>query len=170
MRKSTAPDGTVTLSFKSRGTRVRAGSAMPVFLVILLFPVSCTVSSPAAFLFFDPVASRNEFQYGVAMIWAALSLLLWAGIVRAYNHRRSVHRESMTIVPREEVRPSIGRYSFQEYGCFAVRTDATLGFRRNTSYVAAVGKRAEYRITMYMSDGQARAIAGEIENHQRVER
>lgn len=163
IKRSTSPEGYIDLSFRTKGSRVGEDSYMPLALVILLVPASFTVSSPVAVMFYDKVASRNEFQYGVAMIWVLLALLLWAGVVYTFNHRRSVKKNKMRIAPKESVR-GLSLFSYDSYKDFVVRIDNSLGYTSDISYVAAVSERRkeEDRVTGYMSDEQAEAIVKEI--------
>lgn len=165
IKRKISPEGYIDLSFKAKGRRVNEDSYMSLALMILLLPASCTISSPFAFMTFDKVASRNEFQAGTAIIWVMLSLFIWAGIIYAYNHRRRKINGKLRIVPKVSVNGKF-RFDFEKGEEFVVRSDTSLGYTNNISYVAVLTNRGESRVTDYVTEGQAQEIVAEIKKYR----
>lgn len=165
INKSVSPEGAIDLSFKAKGTRVQKSLYMSLYSVFLLLPVSCTVSSPIAFMSFDKVASRNEFQAGTAILWVLLSLGMWAGIIYAYNHRRTTLKRTMRIIPKASVSAN-SLFNLEDCKDFVVRSDNTLGYTNDIHYVAVMTNRREARLTDYMSEDQAKELAEYINKNR----
>lgn len=154
-------DGSIVLKFNAKGGRVPEESYMPLLAVILLFPVSCTVSSPVALMTFDKVASRNEFQTGSAILWSLLALSIWAGIIYAYNHRRIKISGKVRIVPKISAY-GIFKQDFESAQDFVVRSNHSLKYTTNIHYIAVITKHGEKHFTNYMPEENAANIVNEI--------
>ena len=169
IKKSVSPDGGVTLNFKGKGGRVGHDRYMPLFFVILLLPVSCTVSSPFAFMTFDKIASRNELQSGTAILWVLLSLFVWAGIIYAYNHRRTTTNGKLIIVPAHLEEQEYGVTHFAQdvfnvhpYQDFAVRTDEKSDYQTYNTLVVGKKNGQELTIAKNLSQETAEEIVREL--------
>lgn len=165
INKQVSPEGYIDLSFKAKGTRVQKSLYMSIYSMLLLLPVSCTVSSPIAFMSFDKVASRNEFQAGTAILWVLVTLCMWAGVIFAYNHRRRTLKRTIRIIPKISVYAN-SLFNFENCKDFVVRSDNSLGYTSDVHYVAVVTDRREAKLTDYMSEEQAQAIASEVNKYK----
>lgn len=165
INRQISTEGYIDLSFKAKGTKVQKNLYMSLYSVLLLLPVSCAFSSPIAFISFDKVASRNEFQAGTAILWVLLSLCMWAGVIYAYNHRRRTLKRTIRIIPKISVYAN-SLFNFEDCKEFVVRSDNTLGYSSNVHYVCVVTNRREAKLTDYMSEEQANEIANEVNKYK----
>lgn len=161
----TSNEGHVDLSFKAKGGRVDQESYMHVLAMILLLPVSCTVSSPIALMTFDRVANRNEFQTGSAILWILLALIIWFATIYAYNHRRKKINGKLRIIPKVSVY-GIFKHPFEHAEDFVVRSDNSLGYSSDIHYVAVKTKHGETHLTNCMAEEQAKKIVSEINKYR----
>jgi len=139
-------DGTIDLKFE--GKRFGQNAAASGFiLALVMFPVSCTVTSPIVAIPKNPPA-------GIVIVWFVVAFMLW------YLVMLWISTTSHTI----KLRPGVGlecdsvRLPFQEISFLGTMTD------HKTSYIYATSHGTEVRLGKYLTPALADSIVKEIKS------
>lgn len=140
----TNEDGSIDLKFE--GKRFGQGAASSGFLLsLILFPVSCTVTSPI-------MAMPKNPSNGLIVVWFLVAFMLWFFVMWW------ISTTSHTI----KLRPGVGlefdsvRLPFHEISHLGTMTD------HQTAYIYATSHGTEVRLGKYLKPALADSIVSEI--------
>ena len=156
--KQVNPDGSIDLTFKTTRISVHSANAFSLIMLLILFPVSCAVTSPVMFMLYDKQASRDGFQGGAILMWNLAAFLLCFFVARWYKEGKT----TLTIKPHEGIIFEGKQLPFTDIQEVGTMHETILNNPIGTSYVYAKSHGNQIKVTKYVPLSLAEAIVSEI--------
>lgn len=152
--KTTAPDGSVTLTF--RGQRVGVNEATALFMMLVVFglPASCAVTYPVGAMMGDVWGNNNAPRW----IWTFVAVAVWIVVGRAIAFVKG----NVVIKPGEGIIFRGKRLPFREIQTLGTVNQMNSAAPKGKAYVSARSNGNEVRITPYLNPELAEAVEEEI--------
>ena len=157
--KNVGADGSVEFKFQSERIGAHTGSGLGAVLVLAMFPVSCAVTSPVLYPFYDARA-RDSLSMGAIFFWMACAAAFWVWSVRKFNIRKT----SFLIKPNEGLIFSGKQLPFDDIQTIGTINETTARNVKGTAYVYANTNGTQVKITEYIPLELAEELAREIKN------
>lgn len=162
--KTVNADGSIDLNFKSEKIGAHSGSGFASILVFAMFPVSCAVTSPVLFPFYDSRA-KDSLSLGALLFWVACAVGLWVWSVRKFN----ISKTTLLIKPKEGLIFGGKQLPFSEIQSIGTMNETTGRNAKGTAYVYANSHGQHIKVTRYVPLALADAISEEIKSSSGIE-
>jgi hypothetical protein len=150
--KINEPDGSIVLKFKSQRIGAHFGSGIGAFLVLLLFPVSCAITSPVF------VSSKTTASDSSVIWWIFASAVVWVLLTRFINFTTN----TIKILPNSGIEFKGKKLPFADIQTIGTMNETTARNAKGTAYVYANSHGSQIKITNYVLLELAEAISSEI--------